>query len=56
MHKSNTGTGVPSSSATEQTAGSGMTHEELMKKLSANPKFKEVKKPGEVFTIVGAKP
>jgi hypothetical protein len=41
-------------SKTAATASSTITHERLMKKLSANPRFKEAPKSGEAFTIVGA--
>jgi len=36
-------------------APKGMTHAELMKKLSANPRFVESKEPGKGFIILGAK-
>jgi hypothetical protein len=31
-----------------------MTHEEWMKKLAANPRFKEAKKTGRAYVIPGA--
>jgi hypothetical protein len=42
-----------SSAADSETAA--MTHEELMKKLSSNPRFKAAKPSGEAFIIVGAR-
>ena len=33
-----------------------MTREELMKKLSANPRFKIAKNTGRAYAIIGAKP
>jgi hypothetical protein len=52
--------GKPSSSAptkkTEPTASSAMTREEFFQKLSNDPQFVEVGKPGDGFMIAGAKP
>lgn len=57
---SNTNSGKPSSSAptrkTAPTVSSAMTREELMKKLSSNPRFKPAKQSGTAYVIVGAKP
>jgi hypothetical protein len=41
---------------TTPTASKGMTLEELTKKLSSNPRFKEAKNSGEAYIIGGVKP
>jgi hypothetical protein len=55
--KSNTNADEQTSSASTKkrapTTGKAMTREELMKKLSTNPRFKEAGKPGNGFIIVG---
>lgn len=57
--KLNTEKGEESSSAQQEktvpSASGAMTHAELMKKLRANPRFKEAGKPGDGFIVVGAK-
>jgi hypothetical protein len=57
--RSNTAGAKPNSSAPskkpEPTASKGMTREELIKKLSANPRFKEAKPSGKAFIFGGVK-
>jgi hypothetical protein len=52
------GSGARSSSARvkKTVASSPLTHAELMKKLSQNPRFKVVNEPGATFAIIGARP